>query len=957
MSELIVETEVLGKSKRAEGNSGRLPNKLRFTSPTFLSLQKNKKNKLLEKAFQNLNEKYSELFSAVEIEEKVKAEEEVRRKVSGSDELEQRVEEDETISKMTSAEVVLPRLKKVSISLLKLEGRIGTYKNNFGINVKKGFAQKPPKAITVKKLYTKAYKSMFNKIDLYKLAKKKGIDVAKEGGAAVEEADLPSWRKLFSNVSNTTQNVTVAMNKSKRDEEEEEYVPIVSNNKVSEEDLSYRKMLSQLGDEFELIESYEKSPNGIPLQFKDGFESRKNNLSKIFLDLTGIESTKDKSKIELNIKDDTEFQKLIDDVNGYKEPLTEEEHKKMEEMYNEYYNREDVKTKIRDLQEKDVLSTFNQHMDDVLKAESEYNNKNAMVSIADSEVETKASEEVLDKANELDEIKKGAWEQARMLKTLYDYIDARDEFEAKKQEEERQMKEMIKESAQVEAQRIHENNIILDSAEEEARRIYNSQKEELDKQALDKMIKESAEVEAKKMVNQELQEIENEKTQKMIIDSAKEEAQNIINKEKQEEEDRKTLELIQESAQQEAQRINDLNQVIDGAQEQAEMLYQEKMNSDRKELLDGAKATAALIHDKNLIADSIDAQARELQSNNEYLDIVESAEVQARILLSKDKKAKLLQDAKELREKLKSIDEEASKIDESIQEFVESDEMDNSIGEVPQESNSSGLVKMEDAYFDPEIINSAEMEAKRLNDLNLIADCVEIEAKRLNDLNQIAESAEFEARRLNDLSKIAESAEFEAQRIHEQNLIADSALVEAQKIHEQNLIADSAKEEAKKIYDNNSQVGEVVVSQEAQTPEVVSTPIVQKVEAPQVMNSTETSEVVNNPIVQKVQPTQTAPVVQTTSEPVKPVQTSFDNILELLDNSDRYGELTAKSNALLVKQTRIDSISKRVNSKSNPVNKKKEILTSLKEELETGNYSFLKRSEDLEKTTEMAKVA
>lgn len=920
MSELIVETEVLGKSKRAERSSGRLPSKLRFTSPTFLSLQKNIKGKLLEKAFANINGKYSELFSAVEIEEKVKAEEEARRKLSGNSELEKRIEEDEIISKITNSQVVLPRLKKTLIELLKLEGRIGTYKDNFGINVKKGFAQKPPKALKIKKINTRVYKSVLNKIDLYKIAKKKGIDSSEEGALANKEPNVPSWRKLFSDVKSVPQNVTVAITKSKKDEEEQEQeiVPVVSN-KVSEEDLSYRKMLGQLGDEFELIESYEKSPNGIPLQFKDGFESRKNNLSKIFTDLTGIETSKNK-KLDINIKDDTEFQKLIDDVNGYKEPLTDEEHKKMEESLNEYYNREDVKAKIRDLQEKDVLSTFNQHMNDVLKAESKQNSEVAVMSVVDSEVETSMSTAELEKSNEYEKIKKGAEEQARMLHTLNNYIEARDKFEEEKREEERKERQLILDSAEEEARKIYDNNMILSGAEEEAKRIYNAQKADADKIMLDKMIKDSAEVEAQNIINDGLKIEEENKTQQMIIESAQEEAQRIIENEKKSIVREKELEEIKESANVEAQRLNELNKVVSGADEQARMIYEKDLEAENKFLKEGAEAQAALINDKSLIDKSVYEQAKQLQKNNEHLDILESAEVQARILFSQDKKNRLLKDAEELRRKLKSIDEEASMIDKSIAGYVESDEMDNSIGS----AGKSTIIKTDDAYFDTEIINSAEMEARRLNDLNLIADSVEIEAQRLNDINMIIDGAEEEAQRLSQKNLFDISAEVEARRINDLNMIADSAEKEAQRLNDLNMIADSAEVEARRIYDNSKNN---VVENKNQSVVDTVTPVTQSA-----------------PVVQQVA-TET-PNVQVV--PVSKKQTISVNNIELLNNSDRYGELTNKSNALLIKQTRIDNINKRINTKVEPVNKKKEMLTSLKEELETGNYSFLQRMENTE---------
>ena len=153
MSELLVLTD--SSMKTCEGNSAKKPAKLRFTFPTIQSLQSNISNDKLGKAIEKLNTVYSELISAVEISEKIKAEEEVRSKMLGDQEEEARLEEEKTVSRMTEVDEVNKRLKNAKIELLKLAGRIGKYKDQFGINVQKGFAQKPPRAISIKGLYSR----------------------------------------------------------------------------------------------------------------------------------------------------------------------------------------------------------------------------------------------------------------------------------------------------------------------------------------------------------------------------------------------------------------------------------------------------------------------------------------------------------------------------------------------------------------------------------------------------------------------------------------------------------------------------------------------------------------------------------------------------------------------------------------------------------------------------------
>ena len=930
MSNLLEQTDYFVKSKRYEKKSGKMPNKIKFTAATHISLKKNIDYNFIEKAIEKLNTIYSELISAVEIAEKVKAEEEARSKISGNRELESKIEEDEKVSKMTDAAIVNKRMKRVTIELLKLAGRIGTYKDNYGINAKKGFTTKSPKAISVPKLYSEVYKSLMNKIDLYKMAEKKGLEVSENGEVVTKDEDVPSWRKLFDNMNNIPSEVNVAMNKSNDDEETVEYVQ-PSSNKVTEEDISYRKMLAQLGEEFELIENYKKNANGVPSQFKDGFESREQNLSSIFQKLTGI-TIKRKNIDELALKDNTEFQNLIDQVNGYKDPLTEKEHKEMEDSMNEYYSREDVSSKISELKEKDVLYTFNQHMGDVIQAEIKDNNKDAVATVTASNEETAVNEAELAKERELAELKAGAEEQARMLKTLYDYIDKRDKFEEEKAAREEAEKQALVDGAVEQAKMLNERNMAIDAAHEVAQNIVNEQVAEIRQAKMNEMIATSADEEARRIINDQKVAEQQEEMHQMIVASANEEARRlndnnmviagaeeqakiIFNKEQQAE-----RQEILASAEEEARRINDRNMIVVGAEDQAKIIFDKEQQAERQEILEGAESEAHRLFDLSLIADGAVEQAKQLQQNNEYIDICESADAEARILLSKDKKNSLLEEARELSERLKNITEEADKIDLSIAKIAEEDAMDNS-SILPKE-------------VDEEIIASGE------------------EAQKIQSRNELLDSADQEARRLHENNLMLDSADQEARRLHENNLTLDSADQEARRLHENNIILESAEEEARKI----------IASETEPVVQSVTEPVVQveSQESPIVAQVTPVVPVVNQetPIV-----TQVAPVISQenpTATPIVPMvgQTKGDNYLQLLDSNDRYGELTKKSNALLVKQARIINISSRVNNGSqSTIDKRKAVLNTLKEELETGNYSFLQRSENMEEMVPTTKAA
>ena len=68
----------------------------------------------------------------------------------------------------------------------------------------------------------------------------------------------------------------------------------------------------------------------------------------------------------------------------------------------------------------------------------------------------------------------------------------------------------------------------------------------------------------------------------------------------------------------------------------------------------------------------------------------------------------------------------------------------------------------------------------------------------------------------------------------------------------------------------------------------------------------------------------------------------------IFDTISRYAELTGKSNALLVKESRINTLRNRQNDNLSKTyeDKKKEMLMSLKEEIDKENYSFLQKNEN-----------
>lgn len=354
MSEILLQTTPV---KMFEGKSSEKPGKARISLRTILSLRENINTQKIEKAIKRLNTIYTELISAVEISEKIKAEEEARKKMLGIAELEEKEQQAKTIFEMTESAVVNKRLKKATISLLKLAGRIGMYQGKFAIHVRKDFTQKPPKAINVKKLYSLVYKELMNKIELYEITanNKENIEEVATGQVAKPKSDgIPNWKKLFDG-SNLPENINVDISKTTKNREE----PIaVASSKLNEAELRRRETIAQLGDELETINGYKKNP--VPSQFAEGIVSRAKKLRGMLLNIAGIDTDNFREFDLESVMEipNTPFQDLIDKITGYQEAPTQEEHEQEQAELEEHYNRSDVQEKMNELMTKDYQTIF-----------------------------------------------------------------------------------------------------------------------------------------------------------------------------------------------------------------------------------------------------------------------------------------------------------------------------------------------------------------------------------------------------------------------------------------------------------------------------------------------------------------------------------------------------------------------------------------------------------------------
>ena len=768
MSELLVLTD--SSNKTCDGNSAKKPGKLRFTFPTFQSLQNNISSNKITKAIDKLNTVYSELISAVEISEKIKAEEEARNKMLGVIQEEANLENEKMVSRITEVDEVNKRLKNIKIELLKLAGRIGKYKDQYGINVQKGFAQKPPRAISVKQLYTSVYKELMNKIDLYKISMKDGVEFPQEANAKATKKEQPpvqndgvkKWKKLFDGNS-IQENVTVVVNKTEKKEDEEEMVPNNSG-KLSEEDLEYRRMLGQLGDELELVRSYEKNPENVPNQFRDGVKQRANKLRTMLSDLTGIK-TQETQEIEYTIGN-TDFQNLIDKVTGYVTPPTKEEHMKTEESLKEYYSDDNVTTKMRELAEKDILYTFNQGMNQIIATEAKQNEQEAMESIDRSNLEVAKVNKKIQERALTDSISK---EQTKddAIKTLNGYVEMNDKIE---QEQESKMQE-LKKSAYIiartlaahntaidlneknkiadmsfnEATRLaarntaidlNEKNKLADSSFAEATRLA-ARNTAIDLNERDKMA-ESSFIEARRLAAQntaidlhnlyqmasssyeeatrlaarntaiDLNEL-NQIAESSFIEARRLAAQNTAI-------DLNSADNIISSAYEEALRLAALNTAID-----LNELNQIAESSSVEALRLAARNTAIDLNEINQILESSYLEALRLAANNTAIDfneqdkIAKTASQYAVILASENAKQELLEKKEKLSQELNSVNSSLEALNKKIDEYNSGKIVETApTVNVEEKKEKSIIIPIE------EIKASAEQEAQRMfNDIKV----------------------------------------------------------------------------------------------------------------------------------------------------------------------------------------------------------------------------------------------
>lgn len=840
MNNVLEQTNLFAtlKGKRIERIIGRVASKVRLTPATALSLKKNIDENKIDTCIAKYNSVYTELRNAIVSVETAAAEQEARDSVlngSKSQEEEQRnarILEDNTVAAITATDITKPRLSDLSIEVNKLQGRFGTLGKNYGVNVRERFI---PKALSVPRIYSKIYKVILNNSDLYKLADKVAV-VDSSTDETLKEGTVANWRSLFDGVETTKKDdVVVAMN-AKASQDEEELEPVLAETKgLSQEELSHRKMMGQLGDELQEVRRLQESSSGIGSPFSAGLFEREESLLSMLSSLSGVDEIAKKKTTPVVPKNNTEFQDLIEHLVGYKDPISEEEHRAMEEDMQEYYSDPDVSSVIDELRHKDVLYSFNQpdFYNKVMEAERKDNERVAAQSTAvdlldsDEEEPTKSDvddtimsvgalkqAEMIQKANEEHEkVVKGAQEQAVLLQ---------------KNNERVELIEGAKDQARM-IQQEEEHKRILDGANEQAHMI--QQKQELEE------IKKGADEQARML--------------KTLYDYM--EMQEALEK-AQEDERKKILAGALEQAKM-LQKENEKADLINGAEEQARQL---QVNNERADLLNGAEEQARAIiakeeHDE--ILDSAKKEAYRLQATNDYIEIMGSANLQARMLLEHDEKFALQKGANEQAKMLNNIPKEAGVMEAIAAQIVYQSTTD-----------------------DDDLVEGAREQARQLQENN----------EKVDLLNGAEEQAK-----------------------------------EIMAKEEQNVLKEGADEQARILFNN--------FNVQAQSNAMVEPRITPAVDESQRVSET---SVISTPVV---------PVSSNNFVAISSLNSSF----EIVDISDRYGNIVSASKPIKLRQAQIQNMTIRLNGMSSSVEDKKEVLNSLKNQLESSDFDFLRYNEDL----------
>ena len=348
---------------------------------------------------------------------------------------------------------------------------------------------------------------------------------------------IANWRTIFSNVELSNE-IIPETNGIDFQMDKETEITTKESVKISPEELNARKLKAQIGDELKSIRRLQKNLGG-NTQFNNGLIERENKILQMLSELINI-PLNPKKQFDSESKDTTLFQKTIDSIVGYKEPLTDEQHKKEEEEMQRYYSDPNVQEMIYDLQLKNFLFSMNQEIaaEKISAAERKDNERRASMSEALDLLDS-SDQEFLTDNKSLSDVE----EQSEIL------------FE---QDGQRQiLQEGASEQARMLFEQDKERQRLQEGASEQARMLFEQNKER-------QRLQEGASVQARMLFEQ------NRQRQRLQEGATSEQARMLFEQNRQ-------RQILQEGASEQARMLFEQNkerQILqEGASEQAKMLF------------------------------------------------------------------------------------------------------------------------------------------------------------------------------------------------------------------------------------------------------------------------------------------------------------------------------------------------------------------------------------------------
>ena len=594
---------------KAEKESGQFPSRLRLTADTCDSLKENIESGSIQVLVDRFNDQYQEVRQAVIAAETEAAEQQVRADVMAADEKAQqelekekalelaKIRVDQTIARASSVEVVVPKIARLNVEPSSTGAIFGKNDKGFVAPAVSGMV---PKALMVPGNFAKIYSKIGKNVSLYKMADKIKESQPIPEQTAQSNSSLPevtpvvvnvaqpvaNWHSLFDGVVTEENSLQITPSTHERREEVE---PIIPDQKgITKEELADRKVKAQIGAELADIRRLREGIAGTT-PFNNGLVERENALLQMLSELTGIK-VETRSVVDEKQAGITEFQKMVDSLIGYRDPITPEEHSKKEEEFEIYYSDPQVVETMWALQMKNRLYDMNRpEAHEIISAAERLDNErrasmSSAVEILDSvdvePVVLKSSKPVAEEvvSFESPEILDGAKEQAKVLQAQNEQAD------------------------------------LINGAEEQAR-VLQAQNEHAD-------LVNGAEEQAKVLQAQ------NEHAD--LVNGAEEQARMLCSVTEQ-------IDLTN-GAEEQARMLQAQNEhadLINGAEEQAKVLHAQNEHAD---LINGAEEQAKVLQAQNEHVDLINGaeeQAKVLQAQNEHADLVNGAEEQARMLQAK----------------------------------------------------------------------------------------------------------------------------------------------------------------------------------------------------------------------------------------------------------------------------------------------------------------------------------